>query len=187
MREATWRDTAAHTFQVLLQAAPKPYSQVRQHWQREDAVSVLLPCQKAWKYVLVVREGLSKGLIAFISCDQMLLQENGERAMHCELVIAQGQSSLDALHVAGTQDPRSGKSTDDLRETLQRWDQRYGVDVLRAKENVVVFRLERVPEEFAAFVQELNAFCPAAAVPEERLGAFQRSVRENGTITLWWE
>ncbi|MGI9271443.1 MAG: ankyrin repeat domain-containing protein [Woeseiaceae bacterium] len=75
-------------------------------------------------------------------------------------------------------------STDEIVASLTQWDEKYGVTVLDAEDDRVVFSLSSLPENIDAFLDEVIAICPDAS---EHKGALQEELKKNRAVGLWWD
>ncbi|MCA9070849.1 MAG: DUF4253 domain-containing protein [Planctomycetaceae bacterium] len=53
-----------------------------------------------------------------------------------------------------------GHSTDDVIARLKRWDERFGIKIVRAEHDLVELELNTLPDDLDAFVREIYQFCP---------------------------
>lgn len=77
-----------------------------------------------------------------------------------------------------------GISTDDIVETLQQWDERYGVDIEDASHNSVAIVFTSVPDSVEALIGEILTLCPDAG---ENKRALRRELLASKTLFLWWD
>lgn len=77
-----------------------------------------------------------------------------------------------------------GLSTDDLVETLSRWNDSFGLTVNDAKPDRVAVTLSSLPDDLEAFVQEALDLCPDAVDYED---ALRKELVKNGNLRLWWD
>lgn len=75
-----------------------------------------------------------------------------------------------------------GMSGKDVITQLRRWDQQYGLSVLKAEWDSVEASLERMPPDPEAFEREVEKFCPAAGSPD----ALQ-ILKNKRLIAFWWD
>lgn len=75
-------------------------------------------------------------------------------------------------------------STDDIVAVLAHWNERYGIEVMDASGDSVDLEFGKVPADMDAFIRELSEFCPDIM---EDSDAIARALRENRTVTLWWD
>lgn len=152
--------------------------------KNEDAVSVILPELDAFHLLPEIREELAPGLVAFVGTTRWL---GDERHDGVELVIAPGESQFDMLLVARSCAINFGMTTGDLIQKLQEYDRLCGIDIVQAESDTIQFDLLDLPDDVAAFVEDLYHFCPD-------LGGYVGSIQEtvddivkSRRIELWWD
>ena len=75
-----------------------------------------------------------------------------------------------------------------IRDRIDDWDSRYGVDVFFAMDDSVGFLIDHPPEDLMPFALELTAFCPD--IVRNSLGspeALAEAIRTSGGVLLWWD
>jgi len=77
-----------------------------------------------------------------------------------------------------------GLSTDEIVETLKRWDENFGIDVTTASGDSVMIGFSSLPDNFGDFYKEALGFCPDVV---ESKSALKNELKTNKTMFLWWD
>jgi len=147
--------------------------------------SVIVPDERADALLWKIRNRLRPGVVAFVGTRNSLADTpvNGT-----ELVVAGAKSQFDILRIAASDAINYGKETEDLVRTLQRWDERYGIDIYAAQTDTIQLKLKSLPRDMKAFANEVYEFCPD--VVDQGTGDVQRLAAEivaTREVFLWWD
>ncbi|KAF1038158.1 MAG: hypothetical protein GAK35_03834 [Herbaspirillum frisingense] len=149
------------------------------------AISVLVPPEKAEAQMLAVRRELPPNWVAFVGTTNSLASPKAEGA---EIVVGPGRGPLDILDIAQTDAVNHGMVTKDLKEHLQAWQDKYGIDIRQAETDTISMTLGKMPSDLAAFSREVYEFCPD--IVEQGTGtveALEATIREHQRVFLWWD
>lgn len=147
--------------------------------------SVLVPEDHAQPLLWKIRKQLPPGVIAFIGTQNSLAEGAVEGA---ELVIAKASNQFDILRVAATDAVNYDKGTEDLIAKLQRWDEKYGIDIYAAQTDLIQLKLKTIPKDMPAFAQEVYEFCPD--IVDQGIGSVEKLAQEiarSKEVYLWWD
>ncbi len=147
--------------------------------------SVLVPDVKAEALLWKVRGKLPPGVVAFIGTERSLAEPPVEGT---ELVVASARSQFDILRIAATDAVNHGKQTEDLVRTLQRWDERFGVDIYAAQTDTIQLKLKSLPVDLMTFANEVYEFCPD--IVDQGSGDVRKlaaAIAATKTVYLWWD
>jgi hypothetical protein len=150
-----------------------------------NARSVVVAADQAPSLLAQVRAGLGPDLVAFIGCTRSLAQPPDDGS---EIVIAPGASPFDILRAAQSDAVNYDMDTEDLIRKLEEYHARYGIDIFHAETDTIEFRFETMPNDLAAFCDDLYEFCPD--VVDQGVGTVEdlaNEIAKTGTVFLWWD
>lgn len=183
-------DEAGKRLAELAQQPLRPYS--TRDFGREqfsEARSVVIQNDESMtrsiEIVESLRSELGPGLVVFIGCNYSLKQppEPGN-----EIVVGLGKDQFDILRIAATDAANYDMSTEDLIKKLLEYDKKYGIEILQAGTDTVLFRLKSLPTNVRAFSEDVYKFCPDIVDQGvETIDALQKIVAEEKMVALWWD
>ncbi len=112
------------------------------------------------------------------------------------LVALNTDEIIDALKFEGFSNHMFNKQTktfdpvskEELSKLLEEWDLKYDTKILSIGYSGVTLRMNKLPSDKAAFVQQLNSICPDAIaqvyMSEEKMW---KMLELQKIITLWWD
>lgn len=154
---------------------------------RRDGFSVLVPDSSALAMLESLRSRMTEGYVTFIAPSKPESSEPATAGM-VQLVIAPGSNQFDILRLVGTAAPNHGLTNADIISRLEKWNPRYGVNVLGAGEDYVSLLLRAKPSNPDAFADELYAFCPD--IVDQGFGdldSLKAALRTSREVFLWWD
>lgn len=77
-----------------------------------------------------------------------------------------------------------GQSTDEIVETLKRWDESFGIDVEAASGDSVTIGFSSLPDNLGDFYKEAMDVCPDVAGTKSTL---EKELTKNKKLFLWWD
>lgn len=104
------------------------------------------------------------------------------------LGVIRSRDPYDILRLKQTNGYNYGVAPKDVIARLREWDRQFGMGILGADYDWVLLELRRVPEDVAAFAEELHGFCPDSV--EQGMGtlaALRQSIASTRQIFLWWD
>jgi len=148
----------------------------------EDDLSI----QRSLNIVDSLRSELGPGLVAFVGCTHHSLKRPREPGN--EIVVGLGKDQFDILRIAATDAANYDISTEDLIKKLIEYDNKYGIEILQAGTDTVLFRLKSLPTNVRAFSEDVYQFCPDIVDQGvETIDALQKIVAEEKMVALWWD
>lgn len=99
-----------------------------------------------------------------------------------------GESQLDIPKLARTNAVNYGMETEDLVEKLREYDEDFGIAIMRAETDTIVFDLVGWPRDLSAFAQDLYELCPD--IVDQGVGsveALEDGLDVTGRAWLWWD
>ena len=83
----------------------------------------------------------------------------------------------------------AGVTTEDVIARLREWERRYSFEIVGAGFDWVEAHFKKVPEDLAAFAQEVVAFSPGVlvGVGEETVEEYTEWMRRAKEFVLWWD
>lgn len=150
-----------------------------------EARSVIAPDITATKIVDRLRPYLSDGLLTFVGCTNSL---SSPPANGTEIVVASGNDQFDILRIAQSNAYNYDMETEDLIRKLRDYDAAYGIDVFHAETDTIEFRLRTMPQDLAAFAEDVYQFCPD--IVDQGVGsveALQEQINQTRSVFLWWD
>ncbi|WP_168188864.1 DUF4253 domain-containing protein [Thermoflavimicrobium daqui] len=165
----------------------RPYSTYDFGRQKdEQQVSFLVDSlETGFHLVLQYREKLPKDLVMFVGTTNWL----GEERHHgVELVIGYGKSQWDILRIARTDAANYNINTEDLITKLSQYHQQFGIDILQAETDTVLFDFIQLPNDLRAFCEDCYRFCPD--IVDQGFGSiedFMEAVEVVLFVRLWWD
>lgn len=150
---------------------------------RDENVSmVLVPEAEALTLQRKLTHALPQRWHCFIGSTRWLGEEKHDGM--AELVAIQAESQFDCLRVARTDAVNHDLDTEDIIQTLQDYDRRFGIRIYSAETDSVGFMLLRLPKDLDAFAQELLEFC----MDLEDVELIKEMIIASGNrIELWWD
>lgn len=151
----------------------------------ERCASVIVADEEAEALVFRIREALEPGQVAFVGTSRWL---GDERHGGVEVVVGPGESQLDIPKLARTDAVNHGVGTEDIVGKLREFDEDFGIDVVRAETDTIVFDLVGWPRDLAAFARGLYEFCPD--IVDQGVGsveALEDGLDVTGRAYLWWD
>ena len=151
----------------------------------ERCASVVVADEEAEALVFRLREALGPGLVAFVGTSRWL---GDERHRGVEVVVGPGESQLDIPKLARTDAVNHGMGTGEIVGKLRQYDEHFGINVVRAETDTIVFDLVGWPRDLAAFARDLYEFCPD--VVDQGVGsveALEEGLDVTGRVYLWWD
>lgn len=150
---------------------------------RDESVSmVLVPETEALTLQRKLTLALPHGWRCFIGSTRWLGEEKHEGM--AELVAIHAESQFDCLRVARTDAVNHDLDTEDIIQTLEDYDRRFGIRIYSAETDSVGFMLLRMPDDLGAFAQELLDFC----MDLEDVELIKEMITASGNrIELWWD
>ena len=105
-----------------------------------------------------------------------------------ELVVAPGANQFDIVRTARTDAINYGILTEAIIKRLESWDRAYGIDIVLANVDTIVFKLRKQPPDVVAFAKEVDAFCPDTVDQGAgTLDALAKDIGQRGAVSLWWD
>jgi hypothetical protein len=179
-------DSAAQRLGVLARSPVRPFSTYDFGREQDPRARSVIVREKTSKQILrALRAELDAGLVAFIGTTQWLGQE---RRPGAELVVAHGEAPLDIPRIARTDAVNYGMDTEAVVAKLAEFHERFGIDIYHAETDSLEFAPACMPEDLAAFSEEIYEFCPD--IVDQGVGTverLQRSIRESQSVYLWWD
>ena len=129
------------------------------------------------------RMGLPPGVQVFANT----LRNLGDDAEHLgrdHVVFVGSADPFDIIRVAEVEPANHGLDAEDVANQLTRWHERYGVEIVAADTETVVFRFLRLPEDLDALTQEIVEFCPDL---EETFEMEPDALAKSTWVWLWWD
>lgn len=150
---------------------------------RDESVSmVLVPETEALTLQHKLTLALPHGWRCFIGSTRWLGEEKHEGM--AELVAIHAEAQFDCLRVARTDAVNHDLDTEDIIQTLEDYDRRFGIRIYSAETDSVGFMLLRMPDDLGAFAQELLDFC----MDLEDVELIKEMITASGNrIELWWD
>jgi hypothetical protein len=146
-----------------------------------SGISIILKADEGKKLLPFLRKKLGDQLVAFNGTNNWL---GDERHAGEEFVIAPGRSQFDILRLARSDACNYDMATEDLIKKLQKWDQDFGIDIIQASTDTVVFLVKSQPKDILSFGKELCEFCPDLEITAEDVKGI---LQESPEIYLWWD
>lgn len=128
-----------------------------------------------------VRAALAPGEVAFIGAYSELPRIGAGRVYwYREIVVGPGEDQWAIPRLAGTREV-----TDALRDL----DRRFGLDIRSAERGAVGFRLDRLPDDVPALVDELYELSPDPVDIGwmQSKESWAESISETRAVYLWWQ
>jgi Domain of unknown function (DUF4253) len=156
-----------------------------------EARSILVPKQGLENLVSSLRKQsvLAKGFIIFGGSDRFLDETDPVYEGKSELVIAKAQSQFGAIRIAQTSPLNHDLNPDKVSLWLLKYHKLFGVDILSASTDSLLFKLLKIPPKGDDFYQELNRFCPdLMQMAFTSLGELEDAIIDgDGWVGLWWD
>lgn len=133
------------------------------------------------KLVEILKEELPEGFIAFVGNDRWLGEE---KHYGVEVVVAKTDSKYDALRLAGSCGMNQDVSTEAVIEKLKEYDKRYGIEIISATVEAVEFRLNRLPSDLNAYLDDQAETMIVNTYPREEIIT---QLREHQIDGFWWD
>ncbi len=150
---------------------------------RDESVSmVLVPETQALHLQHKLTRALPQGWRCFIGSTRWLGEEKYDGM--AELVAIQAESQFDCLRIARTDAVNHDLDTEDIIQTLQDYDRRFGIRIYSAETDSVGLMLLHLPDDLNAFAQELLEFC----MDLEDVELIKQMITAPGNrVELWWD
>ncbi len=164
----------------------KDYMHVDFGRQKKPGVqSVLIAEDKSLSFLVKVRQKLPQGFAAFLGTDQWL---GDDRFDGVELIVVETRDQLDFLRWAESDGINYDLDTEDIIAKLQSYHDQFGINILQAATDTVVFRLLALPDDLMAFAHDLYEFCPD--IVDQGCGSVAKLadiVDRTQKVFLWWD
>lgn len=152
--------------------------------KKEGAISLIVDSSQEMnvrKMLRLLREELPPGHIVFMGTDRWLGEETH---IVPELVIARANSQFEALTLAGSCGLNQDITTDQVIRKLKEYDAKYGIDVYWARTDAVEFKLETLPDDLDAYLDDQAEAMKVSTQPREKVKA---QLRDNMVDGFWWD
>lgn len=83
-------------------------------------------------------------------------------------------SMFDVVKKSGTNGTSYGISTGDIVEMLERWDARYGLEIIEVERNRLCLAFHTLPEDIGTLAEEMYGICPE--VLGEHAGGLEETI-----------
>ena len=111
----------------------------------------------------------------------------GEGNGEPELAVMKGTDEWDILRYRATHGDDPGQDTEALLGHLKKLDEQFGVTIVSCGHDWLEFGLERLPEDWPAFLNELEGFCPGTVFESENLNNnFIENIQYDKSCFLAW-
>ncbi|WP_458576359.1 DUF4253 domain-containing protein [Aliamphritea spongicola] len=110
------------------------------------------------------------------------------RTREAELVVFASDNQLDILKVAQTDGINHDLTNDLIVSRLESWDKAYGIDIWQAESDTIQLTFKTLPDDIAAFQEEIYAFCPD--IIDQGSGDINdigNYLRQANSVYLWWD
>lgn len=131
--------------------------------------------------VAILKEELPEGFIAFVGNDRWL---GNEKHQGEEVVVARTKSKFDALRLAESRGVNQDVSTEAVIEKLKEYDERYGIEIIRATVEAVEFRLDHLPSDLNAYLDDQSRTMVVDTSPRKKIIA---QLQEHQIDGFWWD
>lgn len=127
--------------------------------------------------------GLPPGVQVFANALRNL-SDDAEHLGRDHVVFVGSADPFDIIRVAEVEPANHGLDAEDVANQLIRWHERYGVEIVAADTETVVFRFLRLPDDLDALTQEIVEFCPDL---EETFEMEPDALARSPWVWLWWD
>jgi hypothetical protein len=152
--------------------------------KKQGAISIVIEYSKGinpHRLIESLREELRDENIVFLGNDRWLGEE---KYLGVEIVVAQSNSQFDALRLAESRGVNQDISTEDVIRKLKEYDERYGVEILKATIETVEFRLSKLPEDINEYLDDQSKTMKVDTTLREEIIS---QLREHQIDGFWWD
>jgi len=137
--------------------------------QDERCRSVIVRSEEdASLYPPKLRPKLPLGLISYVGTSEW--RDGSDHEDGTEVVIGPGADQFDYMRLARTKGRSTGVDTELLIRRMTGLHVKYGIEIVQAEADTVIFRWNRPPWNYAKVAVDLNDVCPDLLGPFSRLG-----------------
>jgi hypothetical protein len=104
-----------------------------------------------------------------------------------QYALLQGGDPLRLLGVLETNGMNYGVSNAALIETLNRWHDKFSIELQGADFDWIELKFSRLPEDLSELSAEIAKLCPDVASGKSLSQSLLADFRQSRTISLWWD
>jgi hypothetical protein len=133
-----------------------------------------------------LRPRIPLGYVIFVGTSRW--REGAERLDGTEVVIGPGADQFDYLRLARTRGVNHGLDTEKISRRLARLNNDYGIEIVQAETDTVIFRFLKPPWNYTKVADEIYELCPDIVTrgtgTKEDLGEY---LKTSAFVHLWWQ
>ena len=133
-----------------------------------------------------LRPRMPLGYVIFVGTSRW--REGAERLDGTEVVIGPGADQFDYLRLARTKGVNHGLDTEKISRRLNRLNNDYGIEIVQAETDTVIFRFVKPPWNYTKVADEIYDLCPdivnRGTGTKEELGEY---LKTSAFVHLWWQ
>lgn len=185
MRISAGYEAAVRVIRKHFEGPIRPFMTVDFGREKKDgALSLIVDSTKDMnprKMLEVLREEIPGSYIVFLGTERWLGEEQHRVP---ELVVVRAGSQFEALTLAETSGLNQDITTGQVIEKLKEYDSKYGVDIFWATTDAVEFRLETLPADLDAYLDDQASSMKVNTHPRDAVKSQLRDHRMDG---FWWD